>query len=285
MVISVPSEGTGFYGIFTYTVYLSGKTKGGVPMKRILSMGYVLTVALAALAFSACAADKDGNTIVNNDNSTNIAVNSNVNTGINLGGGDNKNVIKGNGEIKTEARNLEKFSSMTLNGYFEVVLQKGDKAGIKVTTDSNILPHVTTKIANGELTVSTDAPISTKQAIKVEVSSPDEIGKVLQNGMCKFTFKDLSFSKFQLSINGSSSAEISGKADVLTVEIQGTCSLNAKDFKAREASVSVSGAGKADVAVSDKLTADIKGIGSINYYGDPKEIVKNIAGLGSLNKK
>ncbi|HBC89136.1 MAG TPA: hypothetical protein DCZ94_19530 [Lentisphaeria bacterium] len=255
-------------------------------MKRMMSLAYTGTFSAMIFAFSACAADKDGNTIINNDNSKTISINSNVNTGINLGGGaDDKNLIKGNGEIKTETRDLEKFKALELAGAFDVILSKGDSAKVKISIDSNILPHITSKVRNGKLAIGIDAPISCKNAIKVEITSPDEIGSVEESGTCKFSIKDMTSSKFEMSLIGSSSADISGKADSFEVEIQGTCSLNAKDFKTKETSISVSGTAKADITVSDKLTAKIAGLGSITYYGDPKEVVKDISGLGKLNRK
>ena len=254
-------------------------------MKRFMLAIEAGAVFAMTFSFVACAGDGDGSIVVNSDRSTNVAVNSSINAGVDLGEGADKNLVKGNGEMRTEARELGKMKSLKMSGAFDVVLGKGDKAGLKITCDSNILPHVTSKLADGELSIGTDAPISCKGMIRVELATPEEVVKVEQAGACKFIMKDMSSARFQLILTGTSTAEISGKTDLFEVNIQGACSLDARTFKSKEASVSVSGAGKADISVDEKLTAKITGLGTINYYGEPKDIVKNIAGLGSLNKK
>ncbi len=238
------------------------------------------------LAINSYAVDSNGNIIVNNGGGgLTIAVDSKVNTGIDLGEGGDKNILKGNGDIKTELRNLEKFKSIKISGAFDVVVQKADRANVKITCDSNILSHIQSKISKEGLSISPDIPISCKNRIKIELCYSGEVGRIELSGACVLDFKDIVTSAFILNLDGTSSATLSGKADVLEVNMSGACSLKADDFKAKVASVSVAGTGKADVFASEKLTADISGIGNVNYYGDPKAIVKNISGLGRLNKK
>ena len=231
------------------------------------------------------AADANGNIIVNNGGGMTIAVDSKVNTGIALGEGGDKDIIKGNGDIKTEIRSLEEFKSIKISGVFDVAYQKGDNASVKISCDSNILPHIQTKISNGELSIAPDAPISCKNKIKIEICSSGEVNKIELSGACSLRSSGISASGFLLNLDGTSSAALSGKADEFKVNISGACSLKADELKVKVTSISVSGTGKADVFASEKLTVDISGIGVVNYYGNPKEIAKNISLLGKLNKK
>jgi hypothetical protein len=252
-------------------------------MNKLIASLCALAVCLNITSDSV-AADSNGNIIVNNGGGMSIAVDSKVNTGIDLGEGGDKNVIKGNGDIKAETRNLEKFKSVKISGAFDVVSRKGDRANVKITCDSNLLPHILSKISNEELSITPDSPISCKNKIKIELCA-SEVNRVELSGACVLLFNDIDAARFLLDLDGTSSATLSGKADVFEVDMTGTCSLKADELKTKVTSVSVAGTGKADVFASEKLTANISGVGTVNYYGEPKDIVKNISGLGRLNKK
>ena len=49
--------------------------------------------------------------------------------------------------------------------------------------------------------------------------------------------------------------------------------------------VTIEGLGNANVNVSEKLEATISGAGNLTYKGNPKEIIKEKSGLGSINQK
>jgi hypothetical protein len=57
--------------------------------------------------------------------------------------------------------------------------------------------------------------------------------------------------------------------------------VNAPDLKIQTATVSVPGLGSATVWVTDELTGDISGAGTVNYYGNP-QVKTNSSGLGNF---
>jgi len=253
-------------------------------MNRIIVSASALVISMS-IASASRAVDANGNIIVNNSGGMTIAADSKVNTGIDLGEGGDKNVIKGNGDIKTETRNLEKFKAIKISGAFDVVSQKAERANIKITCDRNILPHIQSKISNEELSIMPDSPVSCKNRIRIELCTAGDVNKIELSGACTLVHKEIAASKFSLDINGTSTATISGKADVFEADISGISSLKAVELKTKVTSVSVAGTGKAEVFASDKLTAKISGIGNVDYYGNPKEVIKDISGLSQLNKK
>ena len=253
-------------------------------MNSIITSVCALGICLNITSDSA-AADANGNIIVNSGSGMTVALDSKVNTGIDLGEGGDQNVIKGNGNIKTEARSLEKFKAIKISGAFDIAAQKGDKANIKITCDGNLLPHILSKISNGELSIAPDSPVSSKNKIRIELCISGEVNRIEMSGACTAVFKDMAASSLLLNLDGTSSATLFGKADSFEVDMNGISSLKADELKAKVTSVSVSGTCKADVFASEKLTANISGIGTVNYYGNPKDIVKEISLLGQLNKK
>jgi hypothetical protein len=56
----------------------------------------------------------------------------------------------------------------------------------------------------------------------------------------------------------------------MKVNLSGAGELNATDFEVKRADVTISGIGTATVWVTDELTGEISGAGSVRYYDDPK---------------
>ena len=80
----------------------------------------------------------------------------------------------------------------------------------------------------------------------------------------------------EIDVAGAASMDLSGKAEVLELELAGAGSIDAKSLVCKKAEVKISGAGTSELSVKDELLADIDGVGTLTYYGDPA--LKNISG-------
>lgn len=80
----------------------------------------------------------------------------------------------------------------------------------------------------------------------------------------------------EIDVAGAASMDLSGKAEVLELELAGAGSIDAKSLVCKKAEVKISGAGTSELSVKDELLADIDGVGTLTYYGDP--VLKNISG-------
>lgn len=85
-------------------------------------------------------------------------------------------------------------------------------------------------------------------------------------------------------ISGVGNLVLKGNTQLMNTEISGAGNLNGFELIASESINSISGVGNANINVTDKLNAEISGIGNIVYKGEPKEIIKNISGLGSVSR-
>ena len=65
------------------------------------------------------------------------------------------------------------------------------------------------------------------------------------------------------------------------IDISGAGSVNAPDLKIQTANITISGLGGATLWVTDQLTGDISGAGSVSYYGTPQTNT-NSSGLGKF---
>ena len=82
--------------------------------------------------------------------------------------------------------------------------------------------------------------------------------------------------KTDIDIAGAASMNLSGKTGLFELELAGAGTIDAKSLVSEKAEVEISGAGTAEVSVTEELFADIDGVGTLTYYGDP--VLKNISG-------
>jgi len=85
-------------------------------------------------------------------------------------------------------------------------------------------------------------------------------------------------------IEGLGNLSLKGKTNIAKTEIEGAGNLDAFELETVTTIVSIEGVGNANVNASEKLEASISGIGNLTYKGNPKEIIKNKSGLGSINQ-
>jgi uncharacterized alkaline shock family protein YloU len=65
--------------------------------------------------------------------------------------------IKGTGNVQTEKRTItEKFTKISVSRGLEVILEQGNSVTVEVEADQNLLSHITTKVENGTLVITSD---------------------------------------------------------------------------------------------------------------------------------
>src|ERR1035437_2336983 len=78
----------------------------------------------------------------------------------------------GDGTITTDQRHLAKFQAIDLEGAYDVILSQGEPSEVRIETDKNLLDHITTKVKDGKLTVSSEGNLRPTKTIKLYISSP-----------------------------------------------------------------------------------------------------------------
>ena len=89
---------------------------------------------------------------------------------------------------------------------------------------------------------------------------------------------------FKVSLSGMGNITVSGTVRNQDVSVSGMGSYRAGDLSSRTAVVSVIGAGSAVVRVSERLTANVNGPGTIEYIGNP-EVDASVSGTGSVRQR
>lgn len=191
--------------------------------------------------------------------------------------------IVGNGHIVTDARPVTDFSEIEANGGFQVEWRNGPPS-LSITTDSNLLPHISSENIDHRLKLRSSGNIWSKHGIKVAISSSKREGAKL-TGAAKLTANQLSGASFAVESTGAAGVTLDGKVDELITDMTGASKIDADSLQVRTATISSTGASHAEVNVSEALNVSITGAGKVTYSGNPPKIEKHVSGAGSIRHK
>jgi Putative auto-transporter adhesin, head GIN domain len=206
----------------------------------------------------------------------------------------------------SENRDVSGFNAIEFSTFGRINIVQGDKESLNISGPDNLVPEISTSVNNRTLIIKTKDNITVssfnsqnmltftivvKELTSLAVSGAGDVqiealstpsmsldlsgaGKVQQN---QITTEDL-----KISLSGVGGIDITGQATKATVDLSGAGSVNAPDLKIQTANVTISGLGGTTLWVTDQLTGDISGAGSVSYYGNP-QISTNSSGLGKFN--
>jgi hypothetical protein len=192
--------------------------------------------------------------------------------------------VSGSGSKQTETRDLGNFDAVEISGAYIVKIDSGGKTSLQIEADDNLLPLIKTEVRGGRLVISSKEDFNTRKSPVVTISMPD-VKRVEASGASNFEISGVKNDSLELKLNGASSMDLAGETGKLKVDMAGAGSMDAKNLHAKTVDLNTSGAGSASVYATDALNVAISGVGSVDYYGQPKFIRKNISGFGSLNEK
>jgi hypothetical protein len=201
--------------------------------------------------------------------------------GVQFGG---KDQVKGSGNRKTEEREVGDFDSIEVNGAYKLEVTNGKGGALEIEADDNLLPLVKTEVSGRRLRISNDRGFNTQELPRVRLSVPD-LKEVALSGASDFSLSGLANDRLKINTDGASKLRATGETGALEVSLNGAGTLDARELRARTARVVSNGAGTVSVYASDSLDATVNGVGSIDYYGDPKTVNPKVNGVGKITKK
>jgi len=192
--------------------------------------------------------------------------------------------IEGNNVKKTVERNLPVFNILEVSGAFTInILSTQTKQSVKITGDENILPHIATTTSGNKVLIHAKKPICTELGITLDISVGD-LHALVSSGSDDVKVHDLHTNRFSLVSEGTGDIELTGWATRFDAVISGSGDLESRGLKAQFTTLNISGSNSANVHASESLKVDIVGIADVYYTGNPQEVIKDILGVGSLNK-
>ena len=167
---------------------------------------------------------------------------------------------------EAEQRQVDQFEKISIEGSADVTVTVGPETTLSVETDDNILPLITTRVSNGELTIGSDDPYTTKLGVKVTITTPS-LSAVSIAGSGDVKASGVSGKSFAVAIAGSGDVTATGTVQQVSAAIQGSGDIRLEGLEAKQGKVAVSGSGDVRLHVTETLTVSIAGSGDVRYKG------------------
>ena len=190
--------------------------------------------------------------------------------------------IKGSGNIISESRELNNFTSIILLGSIDVNIKTSESNNCVVVADDNLIPYIKTEVVNNKLNISLNESYSSEEKLVVNINTPN-YDEVSLSGSGNINILDFKNNNLSLNISGSGNITGNGEVETLVVKINGSGNLMSKEIKSKSATITIYGSGDAEVFASDSISAKINGSGNIEYFGNPENVDSIINGSGDIN--
>ncbi len=206
------------------------------------------------------------------------------------------------GNYVTEKRAVPSFEAIEISGAVQLEVEVGPRVSVSVEGDDQVLGRLQTDVRDGKLWIHSEIPYLPKADLKVRVTTPElnYLGvstsgtidtrlfgaplkklEVSVTGLGKLQLEGVDAKDLKVRVRGAGNITIRGQTDFLEYTMTGAGAGKMEQLCAREAKVIVNGAGKATVNAVEKLDATLRGIGSIQYFNEPK-VTKHISKVGRL---
>lgn len=197
--------------------------------------------------------------------------------------------IKGSGIVKTEERSTPSFEGVEASRNVNVFIVQGERNGISIEADDNLLQYITTKVSGNTLEVSIEKDITIGQykKLSVYVTMKNIVNLTVNSGgdiNCTrlLQVKDVSLSassggdidlelaggKITVEVTSGADVRLKGSAGFLDVSVSSGSDFKGKEFVAKACKVSASSGGDVSVHVTDELSYSVSSGGDLSYWGD-----------------
>jgi len=158
------------------------------------------------------------------------------------------------GELSIELRNKRKFT-----GKKKLVVRVGSSHLTKVNFESVGTLHIKNNFIGDELSINNEG-----------------VGEII--------IDDCQVEKFNLISKSVGSIKIKGTSNMTYINSVGLGEIEASEFKSKRVKVVSEGMENLSVYAEESIDITMKGLGNINYYGNPAEVKTDISQLGKVNR-
>lgn len=192
--------------------------------------------------------------------------------------------IEGSGLSKTEKRDVAEFSSIEVEGVFQVEVTLQKDFDVQVEADDNLLEFIKTEVDGQTLKIETTKRLNLKNPLIVRISAPNIVG-VGTSGVAQVTLTNINNDQLEIDSSGASRIKADGVTKSLIIDLSGASQFEADGLRSETARVEASGASRADIFVSNDLTAEVSGASKVYYSGNPKDLTKKTSGASCIREK
>lgn len=176
--------------------------------------------------------------------------------------------IPASAETKTETRAVNPFTSVAIDGPFNLILAAGAAVDVKVEGPSNVLQLVRTAVNGSELAVTVDAPgYTSTKAVTVRVTSPRVTSASLSGG-AGGTIEAMAES-LALTIADDGVVQGIGTVKELTLAATGNAQAQLGDLAADTVAIAIAGGSKVTIHPVKQLTGTADGGSVVTLTSKP----------------
>ena len=203
--------------------------------------------------------------------------------GPNMGVG--RDQVVGSGARKSERRDVAEFNRLVVEGAYRVEVTCGGRSrSLEIEADDNLLPLISTDVEGGRLRIHSGRGMTTETMPHIRIDVPDLV-EVSIPGASDFRVDSLNNDAFKLNVEGASKFRAAGETGRLDITLGGAGLVDTRELRARSVNVVNDGAGLVSVHATDALDATVNGVGTVDYYGDPKTVNPKVNGFGKITRK
>jgi hypothetical protein len=189
------------------------------------------------------------------------------------------------GPARTESRTVDSFHAIELRGAAQMQIEVGKGPALSITAGERVLQATSTQVRDGVLVVlvrERGGWFQRGPVARLAVQAPT-LDSVHISGAGEFTLSNVSGAKLDIVVEGAGNLEASGTVGTLSARLDGAGRVDLGNLAATDAVVAVNGAGKLDVQATGTLDAEVNGVGTITYSGNPQKVVPAVHGVGSIS--
>jgi len=184
-----------------------------------------------------------------------------------------------------QTRAMAPFSAVSIQGPVHMIVEVGKTQSVLIRGDDKFLGRVETRVVDSKLVITfprdkknnIDMPNDARILISVPTLKAFHI-----EGAGSAELNNINGDAIEIGFQGAGRLVARGRVNQLKLNAQGVGDVDTKGLLARRANVSFEGIGAVKVYASDRLDAAVAGMGSLNYYGNPKVVNKSVEGIGSV---
>ncbi|MGI4718830.1 MAG: GIN domain-containing protein [Janthinobacterium lividum] len=182
-----------------------------------------------------------------------------------------------------QVRNVTPFKGIVVQGPVSLVVEAGKSFSMRVQGDPRFIDRVTSEVVGGELRLGMkDSKRNNFESSDRVVVTLPELQTFSGEGAGVINLNNVRGEQLDVDYRGAGRLAINGEVRKLRLHAEGVGEVDTKDLRARDANVSFEGIGSVKVHASDRLNANVKGMGNLSYYGKPRVVNKSVSGIGSV---
>ena len=186
--------------------------------------------------------------------------------------------------VAKESRNVSGFGEVELRGVGNLSIEQTGSESLTIEAEEDVIPKLTTRVVDNRLIIGAkpNTIIHTTEPINYKLTVED-LRSLEVLGSANVEAENISTHRLAVTISGTGNVKAGGEADEQEIGILGSSTYRAEDLESREVKINVAGAGSALVNVREELEAEISGVGSVEYIGDPT-VKQDVIGAGQVRQ-